>query len=241
MRLFTPPLGDIKVLSIGIRARFTSKLNRREETMSTSYEVPIEPLVSDGSNYAFWSINVQNHLRNLGPLAERVVVASILPPNFSWKNVDITNKREMDCMQLNALVTDYLMSVVCAEISDIILEDEEMRENAYLIWKFLKNLYDKNCSVSSVTSTAHQESSVKSQEDKDSKGIDSTPKISANPEVPDWRIMLKYINQMMNQPLIVLLNHIIVIISALWPQLKTIQIQILIVVVIMIVMMMMRS
>ena len=77
---------------------FTSKLNRREETMSTSYEVPIEPLVSDGSNYAFWSINIQNHLRNLGPLAERVVVASILPPNFSWKNVDITNKREMDCM-----------------------------------------------------------------------------------------------------------------------------------------------
>ena len=164
---------------------FTSKLNRREETMSTSYELPIEPLVSDGSNYALWSINVQNHLRNLGPLAERVVVASILPPNFSWKNVDITNKREMDCMQLNALVTDYLLSVVCAEISDIILEDEEMRENAYLIWKFLKNLYDKNCSVSSVTSTAHQESSVKSQEDKDSKGIDSTPKNSANLEVLD--------------------------------------------------------
>jgi len=166
------------------KPNFTSKLNRREETMSTSYEVPIEPLVSDGSNYAFWSINVQNHLRNLGPLAERVVVASILPPNFSWKNIDITNKREMDCMQLNALVTDYLLSVVCAEISDIILEDEEMRENAYLIWKFLKNLYDQNCSVSSVTSTAHQESSVKSQEDKDSKGIDSTPEISANPEVP---------------------------------------------------------
>ncbi|KAG2658451.1 hypothetical protein PVAP13_1KG218005 [Panicum virgatum] len=153
--------------------------------MSTSYEVPIEPLVSDGSNYAFWSINDQNHLRNLGPLAKRVVVASILPPNFSWKNVDITNKKEMVCMQLNALVIDYLLSVVCVKISDIILENEEMRENTYLIWKFLKNLYDKNCSVSSVTSTAHQESSVKSQENKDSKGIDSTPKISANPGVPD--------------------------------------------------------
>ena len=134
--------------------------------MSTSYEVLIEPLVSDGSNYASWSIHVCKHLRKLGPLAERVVVASILPPNFSWKNVDITNQREMDCMQLNALVTDYLLSVVCAEISDIILENEEMRENAYLIWKFLKNLYDKNCSVSSVTSTAHKESSVKSQENR---------------------------------------------------------------------------
>ena len=60
-----------------------------------------------------------------------------------------------------------------------------MRENAHLIWKFLKNLYEKDCSVSSVTSTVHQESSVKSQENKDSKGIDSTSKISANPEVPD--------------------------------------------------------
>ena len=91
----------------------------------------------------------------------------------------------MDCMQLNALVTDYLLSNVCAEINDIILEDEEMRENAHLIWKFLKNLYEKDCSVSSVTSTVHQESSVKSQENKDSKGIESTSKISANPEVPD--------------------------------------------------------
>ena len=61
----------------------------------------------------------------------------------------------MDCMQLNALVTDYLLSVVCAEISDIILDDEEMRENTYLILKFLKNFYNKNCSMSSVTSTTH--------------------------------------------------------------------------------------
>ncbi|KAG2538944.1 hypothetical protein PVAP13_9NG368828 [Panicum virgatum] len=133
--------------------------------MSTSYEVPIEPLVSDDSNYAFWSINVQNHLRNLGPLAERVVVASILPPNFSWKNIDITNKREMDCMQLNALVTDYLLSVVCAEISDIILEDEEMRENAYLIWKFLKNFYDKNCLCFMATAEDNSDSDIDSGSD----------------------------------------------------------------------------
>ncbi|KAG2561824.1 hypothetical protein PVAP13_8KG231300 [Panicum virgatum] len=153
--------------------------------MSTSYEVPIEPLVSDGSNYASWSIQVCKHLRKLGPLAEWVVVASILPPNFSWKNVDITNQREMDCMQLNALVTDYLLSYVCAEINDIILEDEEMRENAHLIWKFLKNLCDKDCSVPSVISTAYQKSSDKSWEDKVTETSDLTPEITANPEVPD--------------------------------------------------------
>ena len=153
--------------------------------MSTSYEVLIEPLVSDGSNYASWSIHVCKHLRKLGPLAERVVVASILPPNFSWKNVDITNQREMDCMQLNALVTDYLLSNVCAEINDIILEDEEMRENAHLIWKFLKNLYDKDCSVLSVISAAYQKSSDKSWEDKVTETSDLTPEITANPEVPN--------------------------------------------------------
>ena len=137
----------------------------------------------------------------------------------------------MDCMQLNALVTDYLPSNVCAEINDTILENEEMRENAHLIWKFLKNLYDKDCSVLSVISTDYQKSSDKSWEDKVTETSDLTPEITANPKVPDsepgswnWRIMLKYINQMMNQPLMVLLNHIMVIISALWPQLKTIQI-----------------
>ena len=121
----------------------------------------------------------------------------------------------MDCMQLNALVTDYLLSNVCAEINDIILEDEEMRENAHLIWKFLKNLYEKDCSVPSVISIAYQKSSDKSWEDKVTETSDSTPEIIANPEVPDLGVMLKYISQMMNQLLLVLINHITVIISAL--------------------------
>ena len=96
MRLFTPPplLATSRSSQLVSEPNFTSKLNRREETTSMSYEVPIEPLVSDGSNYASWSIHVRKHLRKLGPLAERVVVASILPPNFSWKNVDITNQRK---------------------------------------------------------------------------------------------------------------------------------------------------
>ena len=121
----------------------------------------------------------------------------------------------MDCMQLNALVTDYLLSNVCAEISDIILEDEEMRENAYLIWKFLKNLYDKDCLVLSVISADYQKSSDKSWENKVTEISDSTPEITANPEVPNLGVMLRYISQMMSQLLLVLINHIAVIISAL--------------------------
>ena len=57
-------------------------------------------------------------------------------------------------MQLDPLVTDYLLSIVCTEIKEIIIEDEEMRENTYLNRKFLKDLYDKDCSVSSVVGIA---------------------------------------------------------------------------------------
>ena len=160
-------------------------LNRREEMMLTSYEVPVEPLVSDGLNYAFWSILVLNHLQTLGPFVERVVVASILPPNFSWHKIDWTNQRDMDCMQLNALVTDYLLSVVCIEINETILEDEEIRENGYLIWKFLKDLYDKDCSVSSVVGIAPQETFFKSQEIKTSEISNLIVDVTANSEVLD--------------------------------------------------------
>ena len=80
------------VLDLG----FTSKLNRHEEMMSISYEEFVEPLVSNGSNYASWSIHVLNHLRTLGPHAERVVVASILPSNLSWYKTDWKNQSDLD-------------------------------------------------------------------------------------------------------------------------------------------------
>ena len=70
----------------------------------------------------------------------------------------------MDCMQLNALVIDYLLSIVCTEVNETILEDEIVRENAYLIWKFLKNLYDKDYPVWSVESIVYQDTSVKNWE-----------------------------------------------------------------------------
>jgi hypothetical protein len=48
-----PPLGDIKVLSIGIRAWCSnSSLTAWSSSMSTTSEVPFEPLALDGSNYS---------------------------------------------------------------------------------------------------------------------------------------------------------------------------------------------
>jgi hypothetical protein len=47
--------------------------------MSTTYEVPFEPLAFDGSNYSSRHSNVLIALKVLGPTAEGIMVASILP------------------------------------------------------------------------------------------------------------------------------------------------------------------
>jgi hypothetical protein len=46
--------------------------------MSTTREVPFEPLALDGSNYSSWRSNVLIALKVLSPTAEGIMVASIL-------------------------------------------------------------------------------------------------------------------------------------------------------------------
>ena len=58
---------------------FTFKLNRHEEMMSTTCELPFESLALDGSNYDSWSSNFLHTLKDIGPIAESIIVASILP------------------------------------------------------------------------------------------------------------------------------------------------------------------
>ena len=47
--------------------------------MSTTREVPFEPLALDGSNYSSWCSNVLIALKVLGPTAEGIMVGSIVP------------------------------------------------------------------------------------------------------------------------------------------------------------------
>jgi hypothetical protein len=62
--------------------------------MSTTCEVPFEPLALDGSNYSSWHSNVLITLKVLGPTAEGIMVASILPKDEhvshqrNWKRSD---------------------------------------------------------------------------------------------------------------------------------------------------------
>ena len=73
--LFTPPLGDIVVLSIGIRARsLLIRLHRLESKMSTSGIVHNDTFDFDGTNYHLWRIRMICHFRTMGPNVLRIVI-----------------------------------------------------------------------------------------------------------------------------------------------------------------------
>jgi hypothetical protein len=57
--------------------------------MSTTREVTFEPLALDGSNYASWSIHVLNCIMTMGPLVEKIIVVSILPPHLREIKIDL--------------------------------------------------------------------------------------------------------------------------------------------------------
>ena len=84
--------------------------------MSTTREVPFEPLALDGSNYASWSIHVLNCIRTMGPLAEKIVVASILPSHLRETKIDLSKSslEDLECWQCNSRVFNY----ICSALSD---------------------------------------------------------------------------------------------------------------------------
>jgi hypothetical protein len=179
-----PPLGDIKVLSIGIRACCcSSRLTAWSSSMSTTREVPFEPLALDSSNYSSWRSNVLIALKVLGPTAEGIMVARILP-----KDETCVSPKELENKRLNAVITNLLCSCVCKELKHLILKSKEISKDAHLIWKLLFEIVhikwdevesdDEDepveiCSTTSTTSTDHQASTLKQGEDQ--KSEDAVP------------------------------------------------------------------
>jgi hypothetical protein len=103
--------------------------------MSTTCEVPFEPLALDGSNYSSWCSNVLIALKVLGPTAESIIVASILP-----KDETCVSPMDLEKKQLNAIITNLLCSCVCRELKYLILKSKKICEDAHLIWKLLLEL-----------------------------------------------------------------------------------------------------
>jgi hypothetical protein len=98
--------------------------------MSTTCEVPFEPLALDGSNYCSWCSNVLIALKVLGPITEGIMVASILP-----KDETCVSPKELEKKRLNAVITNLLCSCVCRELKYLILKSKRICEEAHLIWK----------------------------------------------------------------------------------------------------------
>jgi hypothetical protein len=143
--------------------------------MSTTCEVPFEPLALDGSNYSSWCSNVLIALNVLGPTAESIMVARILP-----KDEACVSPMDLEKKQLNAVITNLLYSCVCRELKYLILKSKKIYEDAHLIWKLLFELVnakwdeiesddedepEEMCPTTFTTSTDHQASILKQEED----------------------------------------------------------------------------
>jgi hypothetical protein len=80
----------------------------------------------------------------MGPQIERIVDVSISPPSVDWSNL---TKEEEKCLQLNAQATNVLIRALSKDVFDSIMDDEDdddILEDAHLIWTILKERYDKS-------------------------------------------------------------------------------------------------
>ena len=113
--------------------------------MSTTCEVPFEPLSLDGSNYSSWSAHILNVLRTMGPSFEGIVESSILPDDFdNLFKLSIEKLKRSTC---NLRVIHLLFNNIDRELSDLINKEDKLKEiriNAHRLWKFLEAICEKN-------------------------------------------------------------------------------------------------
>ena len=113
--------------------------------MSTTCEVPFEPLSLDGSNYSSWSAHVLNVLRTMGSSFEQVVDESILPDDFD--NLFKLSNEEMKCLVNNHRVVNLLFKNMDRELSDMIHKDDKLKKircDAHHLWKFIESICEEN-------------------------------------------------------------------------------------------------
>jgi hypothetical protein len=76
--------------------------------MTSSKEVTLELLLSDGLNYACWSASVLNAFRSVDPHLEQIFNKSILPSKISRKS----SKKELRCLTLNHHACNILVGIL---------------------------------------------------------------------------------------------------------------------------------
>ena len=110
--------------------------------MSTTCEVPSEPLSLDGSNYSSWSAHILNVLRTMGPSFEQIVEESILPNDYD--NLFKLSNEEMKCLINNHHVVNILFKNMDRELSDLIHKLKETRFDAHRLWKFIESICEED-------------------------------------------------------------------------------------------------
>ena len=71
--------------------------------MSTPIELEPVLLQNDGSNFLPWSIHVLNAFRDISPLVEHIVDASIPLPIVDWSNYkNLSKEEEMHATQCSS-------------------------------------------------------------------------------------------------------------------------------------------
>ena len=76
-RLFTPSRQHPRSFQLVSERGSHLKLHRREKRMPTPIELELVLRQNDGSNFLLWSIHVLNAFRDISPLVEHIVDASI--------------------------------------------------------------------------------------------------------------------------------------------------------------------
>ena len=113
--------------------------------MSTPIELEPVLLQNDGSNFLTWSIHVLNAFRDISPLVEHIVDASIPLSIVDWSNYKNLSKEEEICVQLNAQAINVILSTLSVEVQDeAIFNGQPHSESAHLIWTRLVELYGKS-------------------------------------------------------------------------------------------------
>ena len=113
--------------------------------MSTTCEVPFEPLSLDGSNYSSWPVHILNVLSAMGPSFEQIVESSILPDDFDYLlELSIEELKRSIC---NRRVVNLLFSNIDRELSDLINKEDKLKEtriDAHRLWKFIESICEED-------------------------------------------------------------------------------------------------
>ena len=111
-----PPLGDIRVLSIGIRARSLTlgfaALRVKMSTRGLGYH---HTFIFDGTNYDVWKIRMLDYFRVMDPNIERILDMGFSPPK-NPQNLSLEDEKNsyLDAQASNTIFLVVGVVVICS-------------------------------------------------------------------------------------------------------------------------------